>query len=176
MLLSVIIPVYNERQTLGTILGVVARTLPNVSKETIVVDDCSNDGTRERLKANFPDGARSGSSVDLDNDGQLVLAQGSGPARVTIRSIFHERNKGKGGGLQSGFAAMSGDILVIQDADLEFDPSDWQLMYDLIAVREIADVVSGSRFYGRLHRSLYFHHYFASRLISLLFNIVSTRR
>jgi glycosyltransferase involved in cell wall biosynthesis len=145
MLLSVIIPVYNERQTLGTILGVVARTLPNVSKETIVVDDCSNDGTRERLKANFPDGARSGSSVDLDNDGQLVLAQGSGPARVTIRSIFHERNKGKGGGLQSGFAAMSGDILVLQDADLEFDPSDWQLMYDLIAVREIADVVFGSR-------------------------------
>ena len=129
--------------------------LPNVSKEIIVVDDCSNDGTRERLKANFPDGARSGSSVDLDNDGQLVFAQGSGPARVTIRSIFRERNKGKGGGLQSGFAAMSGDILVIQDADLEFDPSDWQLMYDLIAVREIADVVSGSRFYGRLHRSLH---------------------
>ncbi len=98
----------------------VARTLPNVSKEIIVVDDCSNDGTREWLKANFPGGARSGSSVDLDNDGQLVFAQGSGPARVTIRSIFRERNKGKGGGLQSGFAAMSGDILVIQDADLGF--------------------------------------------------------
>ena len=79
MLLSVIIPVYNERLTLGTILRVVARTLPDVSKEIIVVDDCSKDGTRERLKANFPDGARSGSSVDLDHDGQLVFAQEFGP-------------------------------------------------------------------------------------------------
>ena len=75
MLLSIVIPVYNERHTLGAILGVVARTLPDVSKEIIVVDDCSKDGTREWLKANFPDGARSGSSVDLDHDGQLVFAQ-----------------------------------------------------------------------------------------------------
>src|SRR5208282_5210882 len=172
MLLSVVIPVYNERHTLGPILRVVARSLPDVSKEIIVVDDCSKDGTREWLKANFPDGARSGSSVDLDNAGQLVFAQESGPSRVTIRAIFHESNKGKGGGLQTGFAAMSGDILVIQDADLEYDPSDWQQMYDLIAVRKIADVVFGSRFYGRPHRSLYFHHYLANRLISFLFNIV----
>ena len=61
---------------------------------------------------------------------------------------------------------------MIQDADLEYDPSDWQPMYHLIAVRKVADVVFGSRFYGRPHRSLYFHHYFANRLISLLFNIV----
>ncbi len=61
MQLSIVIPVYNERHTLGPILGVVARALPNVSKEIIVVDDCSKDGTREWLKANFPDGARSGS-------------------------------------------------------------------------------------------------------------------
>ena len=61
MLLSIVIPVYNERHTLGTILSVVARALPNVSKEIIVVDDCSKDGTREWLKNNFPDGARSGS-------------------------------------------------------------------------------------------------------------------
>ncbi len=172
MLLSVIVPVYNERHTLGTILGIVARALPNVAKEIIVVDDCSNDGTREWLKANFPHGARSGSSVDLDNNGQLVFAQESGPPRVAIRPIFHEGNRGKGGALQTGFAAISGDILVIQDADLEYDPSDWQPMYDLIAVRKVADVVFGSRFYGRPHRSLYFHHYFANRLISLLFNIV----
>ena len=150
----------------------VARSLPDVSKEIIVVDDCSKDGTREWLQANFPDGARSGSAVDLDPDGQLVFAQDTGPARVTIRPIFHERNKGKGGALQTAFAAVSGDILVIQDADLEYDPSDWQPMYDLIAVRKVADVVFGSRFYGRPHRSLYFHHYFANRLISLLFNIV----
>jgi glycosyltransferase involved in cell wall biosynthesis len=125
MLLSVVIPVYNERHTLGAILGVVARSLPDVSKEIIVVDDCSNDGTREWLKANFPDGARSGSSVDLDTDGELVFAQDTGLSRVTIRPIFHERNRGKGGGLQTGFAAFTGDVLVIQDADLEYDPSDW---------------------------------------------------
>ena len=172
MLLSIVIPVYNERHTLGAILRVVARTLPDVSKEIIVVDDCSKDGTREWLQANFPDGARSGSAVDLDPDGQLVFAQDTGPSRVTVRPIFHERNRGKGGGLQSGFAAITGDILVIQDADLEYDPSDWQPMYDLIAVRKVADVVFGSRFYGRPHRSLYFHHYFANRLISFLFNIV----
>src|SRR5208282_6361116 len=113
MLLSIVIPVYNERHTLGTILGIVARALPNVDKEIIVVDDCSKDGTREWLKANFPDGARSGSAVDLDTDGDLVFAQDSGLSRVTIRPIFHERNRGKGGALQTGFAVISGDILVI---------------------------------------------------------------
>ena len=172
MLLSIIIPVYNERHTLATVLGVVARTLPNVSKEVIVVDDCSSDGTREWLKANFPDGARSGSSVNIDSKGQLTFAQEPGPSRITIRPIFHERNRGKGGAVQTGFAAISGDVVVIQDADLEYDPSDLQPMYDLIAVRKVADAVFGSRFYGRPHRSLYFHHYFANRLISLLFNIV----
>jgi glycosyltransferase involved in cell wall biosynthesis len=146
--------------------------LPDVSKEIIVVDDCSNDGTREWLKANFPNGPKASSSIDLDKRGQLIFGQESDVPQVTIRPIFHERNSGKGGGLQTGFAAMTGDILVIQDADLEYDPSDWQPMYDLIAVRKVADVVFGSRFYGRPHRSLYFHHYFANRLISLLFNIV----
>jgi len=172
MLLSVIIPVYNERHTLGTILTVVARTLPNVSKEIIVVDDCSKDGTREWLKANFPEGVRSGSEVELDGEGNLAFSQQSGSSTLTIRPIYHERNRGKGGGLQTGFAAVSGDVVVIQDADLEYDPNDWQQMYELIAVRKVADVVFGSRFYGRPHRSLYFHHYLANRAISSLFNIV----
>jgi len=172
MLLSIVIPVYNERHTLGTILAVVARALPDVSKEIIVVDDCSKDGTREWLQANFPNGARGGSSVELDSDGQLVFAEQAGASCVTIRPIFHDRNKGKGAGLQTGFAAFTGDVLAIQDADLEYDPNDWRQMYDLIAVRKVADAVFGSRFYGRPHRSLYFHHYFANRLISLLFNIV----
>jgi len=172
MLLSVVIPAFNERHTLGTILRVVARALPNVSKEIVVVDDCSNDGTREWLKANFPQGARVGSSVDLDAEGNLVFAPESGPSTVTVRPIFHERNKGKGGALQTGLTAISGDVFVIQDADLEYDPNDWVQMYDLIAVRKVADVVYGSRFYGRPHRSLYFHHYLANRLISFLFNLV----
>ena len=172
MLLSVIIPAYNERHTLGIILGVVARALPGVSKEIVVVDDSSRDGTREWLKANFPDGIRSGSSIDLDGDGNVVFAPEEGASTVTVRAIFHERNRGKGGALQTGFAAVSGGVVIIQDADLEYDPNDWETMYNLIAVRKVADVVYGSRFYGRPHRSLYYHHYLANRLISVLFNLV----
>jgi glycosyltransferase involved in cell wall biosynthesis len=172
MILSIVIPVYNERQTLGTVLATVARALPNVVKEIIVVDDCSRDGTREWLKANFPQGQCSGSVVDLDDDGKLTFIPKAGLPDITIRPIYHERNKGKGGALQTGFAAFSGDILVIQDADLEYDPHDWEEMYNLIAVRKVADVVLSSRFYGRPHRSLYFHHYLANRLISFLFNLL----
>jgi glycosyltransferase involved in cell wall biosynthesis len=86
--------------------------------------------------------------------------------------IFHERNQGKGAAVRSGLALASGDVIVIQDADLEYDPNDWSLMLPLIADRKVADVVYGSRFYGRPHRSLYFHHYLGNRLISLLFNVL----
>jgi len=171
MWLSVIIPVYNERHMLGATLKLVARTLPEVKKGIIVVDDGSKDGTREWLKDNFPDGPRNGSSVDLDSDGNICLAQES-ESTVTIRPIYHEQNRGKGGALQTGFTAFTGEVLIIQDADLEYDPNDWAPMYDLIAVRQVADVVFGSRFYGRPHRSLYYHHYLANRLISFLFNIL----
>jgi glycosyltransferase involved in cell wall biosynthesis len=170
MLLSVVIPVYNEVHTLGTVFALVSAVLPGVPKEIIVVDDCSKDGTREWLEANFPNGARSGVKVSVGVGGNLEFAGGDG-ADITIRPIFHQKNKGKGGALQSGFAAVSGDVVVIQDADLEYDPNDWLAMYDLIAVRKVADVVYGSRFYGRPHRSLYYHHYLANRLISILFNI-----
>jgi glycosyltransferase involved in cell wall biosynthesis len=74
--------------------------------------------------------------------------------------------------LHSGFAAATGDVIVVQDADLEYDPDDWQRMYPLIAERRVADVVFGSRFYGMPHRALYFHHYLANRLISFLFNLM----
>jgi glycosyltransferase involved in cell wall biosynthesis len=172
MRLSVVIPVYNERQTLGTVLVLVGRALPHVSKEIVIVDDYSQDGTREWLKVNFPHGERSGSTVDLDTNGNLVFNQASGPSTVIMRPIYHEQNKGKGGGLQTGFAAVTGDVLVIQDADVEYDPNDWEQMYNLIAVRKVADVVFGSRFYGRPHRSLFYHHYMGNRLISLLFNLL----
>jgi glycosyltransferase involved in cell wall biosynthesis len=172
MLLSVVIPVYNERLTLGTVLATVSRTLPTITKEIIVVDDCSKDGTREWLRTNFVDGARTGSSIEIDADGNLVFAPPSKMGGVTVRPLFHEQNKGKGGGLQTGLAATTGEVVVIQDADLEYDPQDWAPMYDLIAVRKVADVVYGSRFYGRPHRSLYFHHYLANRLISLAFNVL----
>ena len=172
MLLSIIIPVYNERHTLAIIIANIARTLPKVSKEIIVVDDCSEDGTREWLKTNFPDGPRSGATVDLNAEGKLLFGQESAPSTITIRPIYHERNRGKGGALQTGLAAISGDVLVIQDADLEYDPSDWAEMYDLIVVRKVADVVFSSRFYGRPHRSLYFHHYLGNRIITLLFHVL----
>jgi len=172
MLLSIVIPVYNERDTLGIILEVVARALPNISKELIIIDDSSTDGTREWLKANFPNGARQGSRVNRDSEGNLAFALVDGSSTVTVRPIFHDYNRGKGGGIQTGFAAASGDVIVIQDADLEYDPNDWATMYDLIAVRKIADVVFSSRFYGRPHRSLYYHHYLGNRLISFLFNVI----
>lgn len=169
-MLSVVIPAYNERHTLGTVLVMVSRAVPAVRKEIIVVDDCSTDGTREWLRANFPDGARAASKIDVDEIGNLIFAPQSSLADVTISPIYHERNKGKGAGLQTALAAATGDIVVIQDADLEYDPQDWTAMYDLVAVRKVADVVYGSRFYGRPHRSLNFHHYLANRVISLTFN------
>jgi glycosyltransferase involved in cell wall biosynthesis len=171
MLLSVIIPAFNERNTLGRILVTVSEALPEVSKEIIIVDDCSKDGTREWLKANFPHGQRNGSTIGLDDDGNVTFSEGLATLTITVRPIYHERNRGKGGGIQTGFAAFTGDAVVIKDADLEYDPNDWRQMCDLIAVRKVADVVFGSRFYGQPHRSLYFHHYLANRLISLLFNL-----
>jgi glycosyltransferase involved in cell wall biosynthesis len=168
--LSVVIPVYNERQTLGAVLVAVARALPGVPKDVIVVDDCSTDGTREWLKANFPLGARSGSVIALDAEGRLDVSAPTSQAQTSIVPLYHERNRGKGAALRTGLAAIGGDVVVIQDADLEYDPQDWGAMYDLIARRKVADVVYGSRFHGAAHRSLYFHHYLANRLISLLFN------
>jgi glycosyltransferase involved in cell wall biosynthesis len=172
MRLSIIVPVFNERQTLGLLLAAVARALPQVEKEILIVDDCSTDGTREWLKATLGAGGRLASGVDIDDSGNLVFADRPGLAAVTLKPLYHPRNQGKGGGIQSGLRAATGDIIVIQDADLEYDPEDWRSMYDLIAVRKVADVVYGSRFFGRPHRSLYFHHYLANRLISLMFNIL----
>jgi glycosyltransferase involved in cell wall biosynthesis len=170
--LSIIIPVYNERHTLGQVLAAVGRALPGVQKNIVVIDDCSTDGTRDWLKSNFPVGARTGSEISVDSAGRLDVSASYTAARTSIEPLYHDRNRGKGAALRTGFAAARGDLVVIQDADLEYDPQDWATMYDLIAVRKVADVVYGSRFLGRAHRSLYFHHYLANRLISLLFNIL----
>jgi glycosyltransferase involved in cell wall biosynthesis len=171
-MLSIIIPVYNECSTLATIIVRASKALPIVRKEIIVVDDCSTDGTRQWRQANFPDGTRSAAAIEIDSSGKLNFLGTGGLSEVTIRPLYHEHNMGKGGALQTGLAVVSGDTIVIQDGDLEYDPQDWATMYDLIAVRKVADVVYGSRFYGRPHRSLYFHHYVANRFISGLFNLL----
>jgi glycosyltransferase involved in cell wall biosynthesis len=170
--LSVVIPVYNEINTLGEVLRAVCSVLTHVEKEIVIVDDYSTDGTREWLQANFPNGQQMGSVTGIDASGKLAIREDLGAATVVIRPLFHEHNKGKGGAIQSALAVVTGDVIVIQDADLEYDPHDWAPMYDLIAVRKIADVVYGSRFYGRPHRSLYFHHFIANKLISFAFSML----
>ena len=174
MMLSVVVPVYNEYRTLGQILVAVATALSSVSKEIIVVDDCSTDGTRQWLQANFKaDGAEFG-DVCLAEDRNMVLssANGSNEATVRFKVLYHEKNRGKGAALRTGFGEASGDVIVIQDADLEYDPADWAQMYPLIATKQVADVVYGSRFFGAPHRALYYHHYLGNRLISIIFNIL----
>ena len=170
MILTVLIPAYNERHTLGPCLLKVAAALPHVEKEILIIDDCSRDGTREWLRAQ---GAALGPQrglLELDDGGNLRVVPGNGT--FNLRVLYHEHNRGKGGALQSGLRSASGDVIVIQDADLEYDPADWAQMFELIAVRQVADVVYGSRFYGRPHRALYFHHFMANRLISFLFNLL----
>lgn len=168
MNLSVIIPAYNERHSIAACLVRVVSALPHVSKEIIIVDDCSRDGTREWLSEQVENLSATDSILELGEDGSLNRIDGN--AAFSFKVLYHEHNTGKGGAVQSGLAAASGDVIVIQDADLEYDPLDWEPMYELIAGRRVADVVYGSRFYGRPHRALYFHHYMANRLISFIFN------
>ncbi len=172
MKLSIVVPAFDEMATIARVLERVADSLPGIEKEIIIVDDCSNDGTRDWLRRNISEQAKSFTKLTVGEDRSLQLRnqKNNGATRSTIRAIFHEHNRGKGGALQTGLAAVTGEIVVIQDADLEYDPNDWLEMYDLIAGKGVADVVYGSRFYGRPHRVLYFHHYLGNRLISFIFN------
>lgn len=161
MKLSVVMPVYNERSYIGTILERVQAV--ELEKEIVVVDDGSTDGSRELLQ----------SIRTAQEDGKTEIAGlTSAMARLridNIRILFQERNQGKGAALRRGFQEATGDVIVIQDADLEYDPRDWLEMVPLIA-EDKADIVYGSRFYGRPHRVLYFHHYLGNRFISTLVN------
>jgi glycosyltransferase involved in cell wall biosynthesis len=173
-ILSIIIPVYNEVYTIGRILVEVAKALPEVSKQIVIVDDRSSDGTSDWLRKNLAPADGSWRRLSLNTAGELELSA-DGPdnhAGISFTVMFHERNQGKGAAVRTGLASASGDVVVIQDADLEYDPNDWSRMLPLIVERKVADVVYGSRFYGRPHRSLYFHHYLGNRLISFLFNLL----
>jgi glycosyltransferase involved in cell wall biosynthesis len=146
MKLSVIIPCYNEKQTIGIIVDAV-RNSPYPDKEIIIVDDCSTDGTMEKLKTSIE------GSVD--------------------KVIYHERNKGKGAAIRSGIKEATGDIVIIQDADLEYDPVQYPEVIEPI-ISNKADVVFGSRFIGNNpHRVLYFWHRVGNGFLTLLSNVFS---
>jgi glycosyltransferase involved in cell wall biosynthesis len=166
--LSVLMPVYNEMGTIAEVVEVVRQALPGIRKELVIVDDGSSDGTRKWLEENFGP-VEEERDVSTPARAGAVSRDGAGCA---VRVIFHERNKGKGGAVQTGMRVCTGEVIVIQDADLEYDPSDWAPMYHLIQSRKVADVVYGSRFYGNPHRSLYYHHYIANRLISRIYNVL----
>ena len=180
LVLSIVIPVYNERETLPRILRACVLALPQVQKEIIIVDDGSNDGTREWLIGTFPSMESTLRGVRRTYDGSVqFLGETDGrPAdtwemvekSVRVRVIF-QKNQGKGGALRTGFTSSTGDIVVIQDADLEYDPSDWASMIRLIQIG-VADVVYGARFYGRPHRSLYMYHMLGNKSITYLFNLL----
>ena len=148
MLLSVVIPVYNERHTLLEIIQRVLDAPVDIDRELILVDDCSQDGTPElypQLAEKFPG--------------------------ATIRVFQHEVNQGKGAALRTGYSQVKGDIVIVQDADLEYSPNDYpKLLKPILDGR--ADVVYGSRFVGGdEHRVLYFWHYMGNRFLTLLSNM-----
>jgi len=144
--ISVVIPCYNERTTLEPLLQRVRGS--GVSDlEIIVVDDCSTDGTRELLRERLE--------------------------KQVERVIYHERNQGKGAALRTGFAAATGEIVLVQDADLEYDPQDYlRLLRPILDGR--ADVVFGTRFSGgEAHRVLYFWHSVGNRFLTLFSNAMT---
>ncbi|MGH7564922.1 MAG: glycosyltransferase family 2 protein [Gemmatimonadota bacterium] len=151
--LSVVVPAYNEESTIATILERIA-AVP-FSKEIVVVDDGSTDGTRTFLER-----VQRGEAIFSGPDGRPV------PVRVLCQT----GNRGKGAALRRGFSEVRGDIVVVQDADLEYDPRDYPKLVEPILQGE-ADVVFGSRFLGGPQRVHLFWHYVGNRLVTLLSNL-----
>jgi len=155
---SVVIPVYNEKETIFEILRRVEDT--PMRKEIVVVDDCSKDGTREILQ-NLSERQQRG-------DTEAPAADGGEPIPlVNVRFFFQGQNQGKGAALRRGFAVATGDIVLVQDADLEYDPRDYPKLLEPILDGR-ADVVYGSRFLGGPQRVHYFWHYVANKFLTLL--------
>jgi len=142
--LSIVIPCYNERNTIHEIVAAV-KASPVAEKEIIIVDDCSIDGTRDILKAEIVN------QVD--------------------KVVYHDFNQGKGAALRTGFKHATGDVVVVQDADLEYDPEEFPILMDPI-VNNKADVVFGSRFVGAgPHRVVFFWHMLGNKFLTTLSNM-----
>lgn len=146
MKLSVVIPCYNEVRTIRNIVDRV-RAAPVADKEIIIVDDCSRDGTRDLLRTEI--------------------------APLVDQILYHEVNQGKGAALRTGFQAATGDVVIVQDADLEYDPVEYPNLLKPI-VDGKADVVFGSRFAGgQPHRVVYFWHMVGNKFLTLLSNMAT---
>jgi glycosyltransferase involved in cell wall biosynthesis len=152
--LSVIIPVYNERPTVMKLLRQVARQPLRLHKELIIVDDYSTDGTREFLQAS-----------DLQ---QLLGGNGAN----TVKLVLHEKNMGKGAGVRTGLEQATGELVLIQDADLEYDPRDYPALITPI-LEGHADAVFGNRFHYGPHRVPRFGRYLMNRIFSLVCNLLT---
>jgi glycosyltransferase involved in cell wall biosynthesis len=158
---SIVIPVYNEKATIDEILRRVLDT--EMRKEVIIVDDCSTDGTRQILE-NMAARQANGEAAAPAQDGSDAIGLRD------LRFFFQAPNQGKGAALRRGFAQATGEIVLVQDADLEYDPRDYtKLLEPIIDGR--ADVVYGSRFLGGPQRVHYFWHYVANKLLTLLSDI-----
>jgi glycosyltransferase involved in cell wall biosynthesis len=176
VLLSVIIPVYNEVKFISNIVDKVALAVPNIEKEIIIIDDGSTDGTREWLVSRFPyiwedEVFDKGRVVGFLNEDKEEL--GSSLKRILV--LLHKRNKGKGAALRTGFKAALGDVIVIQDADLEYDPRDWEEMLEPIISGQ-AGIVIGSRFYGKPHSIFPLRQYIGNKIITFFVNIFTGLR
>ena len=146
MLITVIIPCYNEKNTISKIVDKII-SLKNINLQVIVVDDFSNDGTREILKENI--------------------------SKKVDKIIYHEKNRGKGAAIKSSIDSIKGNIIIIQDADLEYDPNEYEKLIKPILANK-ADVVFGSRFQGaEPHRVVYFWHRVGNGFLTLLSNIMT---
>ena len=148
MILSILMPVFNEKATIATIIQRVMAVDAGCEKELVIVDDMSTDGTREFLK-------------NL-----------SAERRHGIKIVLHEQNQGKGAALRTGLQHTTGEVILIQDADLEYDPADYPKILDPF-LKGQADVVYGNRFHGGVHRVLYFWHCLGNQGLTFLSNLLT---
>lgn len=155
--ISIIIPVFNEKSTIQSILCAVCAVKLPYQKEIIIIDDASNDGTSEVLK-------------DLENSNFSTIPQFQ---KANFKVLYHARNAGKGAALRTGIASARGDLVLIQDADLEYDPNEYSKLLAPFE-RGVADVVFGSRFIsGSSHRVLYFWHRMGNGMLTFFSNMMT---